>query len=150
VGVDGKAVKFATLTAPSVNTSSKNKEYYLEMTKQLAFGILKEIDQELEKQRLVEQEYWKRRNAEGHIEDWLESDPPSSLEWDIMTMGIRLCRFVNSYLECSNCGLDTTDHTLGFMFWDWDPELEQDIPVKVCVKDFLAKCKEWGIKYSVK
>ena len=113
---------------------------------QIPFPFVAELDKQLAAEREREREYSRCRNAESHIESCLEAYPPSSAEWDIMTMGIRLCRFVNDHLECSKCGLDTRDHTVGFMFWYWSAKNEQDIPIKICLKDYYRKCKELGIK----
>ena len=61
--------------------------------------------------------------------------PPSSQEWEIIVMGIRIDRFV-SPLECRECSLDTKDHTVGNLFWHWIPAYECGGPIKICLKDY--------------
>ena len=76
----------------------------------------------------------KRRHQEAILHAMVESYPPDAEECDIMLSGIRLARFVGEW-ECEGCGLSSHDHTLGWMF-----------NTKVCIKDFMAKCKKLGMK----
>ena len=102
---------------------------------QTKFAFLKEMDRQLAADKEAEAEYWRRTHAESFIKSCLERYPPTAEEWDIMLMGIRLARFVNSYEECRHCSLDTTDHTVGWLF-----------PTKVCVKDYRQKFRQKGGK----
>jgi len=76
-----------------------------------------------------------------------ENYPPDETECDIMISGIRLARFVGDW-ECEGCPLSYYDHTLGFMFASWDAVYKTYNPIEVCIKDFLRKCREWGVKYE--
>lgn len=71
--------------------------------------------------------------------------PPDEVECDIMISGIRLDRFVGEW-ECEGCNLATQDHTLGNMFQTLSKAYKTYNPVKVCIKDYLAKCARLGIK----
>ena len=102
---------------------------------QMPLSFLAELDKQLAAEQEREREYWARVHAESHIKWCLQQYPPKPEEWDIMTMGIRLCRFVNDHLECHRCNLGPHDHTVGWLF-----------PTKICLKDYYRKCKEWGIK----
>lgn len=80
------------------------------------------------KQLTLDFEEWRpdvarRRNQEYILNNHVEKYPPSSEEWAIITMGIRLARHVGDW-ECENCALSTMDHTEG---WTW--------PTLVCLKD---------------
>lgn len=90
----------------------------------------------------------KRQHQESMLHSMIERLPPDSVECDIMISGIRLDRFVGEW-ECEGCRLACHDHTLGFMFAKWDDAYKVFNPVKVCIKDFLAKCKFLGIKPGV-
>ena len=102
---------------------------------QIPFPFVAELDKQLAADREREREYSKRGNSADRLKSWLEEYPPTAYEWDIMTMGIRLCMFVDDYLECQRCNLGPHDHTVGWLF-----------KTKICLKDYYRKCKEWGIK----
>lgn len=102
---------------------------------QMEFPFVKELDRQLADEKEAEAEHWRQVHAESHIKWCLESYPPTAEECDIMLMGIRLCRFVNSYKECQSCDLACEDHTVGWLF-----------NTKICLKDYHRKCRDWGIK----
>ena len=103
--------------------------------RQMAFPFIEELDRQIAADKEAEVEYWRRVHAESHIKYCLERYPPSAEECDIMLMGIRLDRFVNSYKECQTCALGPEDHTVGWLF-----------NTKICLKDYRRLCKKWGIK----
>lgn len=114
-------------------------------TKQLAFEFVKEIDQELTKKAEADRLYWKRANQDSHLK-WTSNDmPPQNEEWDVILMGIRLSRHVHGS-ECEGCQLDTSNHCPPYLPMHFDEIYKQYHPTKICLKDFLAKCQEWGIK----
>lgn len=71
--------------------------------------------------------------AASLLRSMVRTYPPSSEEWDIILMGIRIDRFVSN-LECAKCGLDTKDHTVGNLFTQWSHN--QYCPIKICLKDY--------------
>lgn len=100
---------------------------------------------ELDRQFKAEE---KRGRQEDRLRSMFERLPPDSVECDIMISGIRLDRFVGEW-ECEGCPLSYYDHTLGFMFAKWDDAYKVFNPVKVCIKDYLVKCKALGVKPGV-
>lgn len=102
--------------------------------RQLIFPFVGEIDQQIAADKKAEAERMTQLRDASHLKWCLEQYPPINEEWDVMLMGIRLCRFVSD-LECRGCKLSYKDHTIGWQF-----------PTKVCLKDYCQKCKEWGIK----
>jgi|GEM_PF-5822590 len=102
---------------------------------QIPLPFVAELDKQLAEEQERKREYWARVHAESHIKWCLERYPPNTEECEVMLMGIRIDRFVNSYEECRRCNLGPHDHTVGWLF-----------PTKVCLKDYYRKCREWGIK----
>jgi len=62
-------------------------------------------------------------------------------------MGIRLSRFVHGS-ECEQCNLGCFNHCPSCLGMHWSDRYKQYCPIKVCLKDFLGKCKEWGYEYD--
>lgn len=117
------------------------------MTKQLAFGFVKEIDQATAEKAERDRVSRKKGNQDYHLESCLKEHPPENEELDIMSMGIRLCRHIHGS-ECEECNLDVYNHCPDILGTYWCSEIKQRIPIKVCLKDFLPLCKEWGLKYD--
>ena len=101
---------------------------------QRAFSFIEELDRQSAANKETEARRMHQLRAASHLKHCMEYYPPLNEEWDVILMGIRLCRFV-SELECKGCELGYYDHTVGWLF-----------PTKVCLKDYSRKCKEWGIK----
>lgn len=117
------------------------------MSKQLSFDFVKEIDKELAAKAEADRLYWKRANQDAHLR-WMSQDmPPENEEWDVILMGIRLDRHVHDS-ECERCNLGTYNHCPPHLPMHWSDRYNQYCPTKVCLKDFLKKCKEWNIKLN--
>lgn len=115
------------------------------MRQQLVFGFVEEIDKELADKAEAERLRSKQANQDAHLR-WTANDmPPETEEWDIILMGIRLDRHVHGS-ECEKCNLGSYNHCPPHLPMHWSDRHKQFCLTKVCLKDFLAKCKEWGIK----
>ncbi len=117
------------------------------MTEQLTFGFIKDIDQAAAKKAEEERLYWKKQNQDYRLKESLKESPPENEELNIISMGIRLCRHIHGS-ECEKCNLDVYNHCPDILGSYWCSEIKQSIPIKVCLKDFLPLCKEWGFKYD--
>ncbi len=113
------------------------------MTKQLAFGFVKEIDRELADKAEQDRRHSKKANADAHLKHCLEHLPPDPEEQQIIDKGIRLARHVHEF-ECEGCNLDTEDHTVGSMFIY--TRGNTTYVAKMCLKDYYAKLKDGTIK----
>lgn len=114
------------------------------MAKQLVFEFVEEIDQKIAKQAEADRIEMKHRNHHAILEWHVREYPPENEEWDIILMGIRLDRHVHGD-ECDQCNLGYYDHCPPYLPMHWSERHKQWLLTKVCLKDFLAKCKEWGI-----
>ncbi len=109
------------------------------MTKQLEFGFVKEIDQATAEKAEQDRQYWKKANADAHLEHCLKELPPDPEEQQIIDKGVRLARHVHEF-ECEGCNLDSEDHTVGSMFIY--TRGDTTYVAKMCLKDYYAKIKE--------
>lgn len=119
------------------------------MKAQIAFPFLQEIDKDQAEKAEQDRLYWKRRNNQAILESHVRDMPPVSGEWDVILMGIRLARHVHPD-ECERCNLGHYNHCPPHIAMHWiDDYGGQWTFTKVCLKDFLRKCMEWGIKYKL-
>jgi len=102
---------------------------------QLQLPFVGQIDRQLVIDRKAAEKKRHEEWAASLLRSMVRTYPPRPEEWDVMLGGIRLARFV-SHLECEKCGLDTKDHTAGFLFSFWDETYRAYIPVKMCLKDY--------------
>ena len=93
---------------------------------QLQLPFVEGMDRQLAIDRAAAEKKRHEDWAAALLRSMVERYPPTSEEWDVMLMGIRLARFV-SHLECEKCGLDTKDHTVGNLFGGH---------IKICLKDY--------------
>lgn len=119
------------------------------MIKQLTFEFIPNLDRELAEKAEADRRDSKKRNADAHLAWCVEHYPPTSEEWDIILMGIRLCRHVHDS-ECERCKLATYNHCPGALGVYWDDVHKQYNPVKVCLKDYFRWLAQHGLKSWVK
>ncbi|MBA7622881.1 hypothetical protein ES703_30268 [subsurface metagenome] len=108
------------------------------MAKQLTFGFVKEIDQALADKAEQERRRWRKANADAHLEHCIKDYPPEAGEQEIIDKGIRLARFVHEF-ECEKCNFDSRDHTVNHLFTYWSEKYNQQMSVKMCLKDYYSK-----------
>lgn len=104
-----------------------------------------ELDSQYEAEEEQRASVEKRRHQESSLRSMFDNCPLDEVECDIIIDGIRISRFVGEW-ECEECPLAYKDHTLGFMYQKWDNAYKVYNPIKVCIKDYLVKCKNLGIK----
>jgi hypothetical protein len=118
-------------------------------TEQISFDFIATIDKELAVQAEAERAYWRKANADDHLHSNVEDLPPEPEEWDIILMGIRLCRHVHEF-ECQRCKLGCYNHCPRSLGTYWDPLYKTDNPIKVCLKDYFRWLAQHGLKSWVK
>ena len=118
-------------------------------SKQLIFNFVPVMDRELAKKVEAEDLDSKQRNADGHLKWNVEYYPPTNEEWDVILIGIRLCRHVHDF-ECQRCKLGCFNHCPDALGTYWDPLHKQYNPIKVCLKDYFRWCAQHGLRAWVK
>lgn len=119
------------------------------MDQQLAFGFVAVMERELSEKQEQEELERKRRIKDSWLHSAVEDLPPTSEEWDIILMGIRLCRHVHPS-ECEKCKLDRCNHCPDALGTCWDDTYKQYIPIKVCLRDYFRWLAQHGLKAWVK
>lgn len=116
---------------------------------QLTFNFVALLDRELAEKAELDRRESKQRNADAILKSIVEHYPPTSEEWDIILMGIRLCRHVHDF-ECQRCKLGRFNHCPDALGVYWDPLYKTYNPVKVCLKDYFRWLAQHGLKAWVK
>lgn len=116
---------------------------------QLAFGFLADVDKEFTEKQERERIESRQRNEDGHLDWTVNNMPPLPEEWNIILMGIRLCRHIHPR-ECHGCKLDTSNHCPEALGNYWDEVYKTDNPIKVCLKDYFDWCARNGRKDLIK
>ena len=98
---------------------------------QLAFGFVAVMERDLAEKAEAERRESRQRNADGHLQWNVEHDPPENEEWDIILMGIRLCRHVHEF-ECERCKLGCFNHCPDALGTYWDPLYKEYNPMASC------------------
>lgn len=119
------------------------------MNDQLAFGFVATMEREHAEQVEAGRRESRQRNADGILHWAVEEMPPESEEWDVILMGIRLCRHIHPF-ECERCRLGCFNHCPDALGTYWDPLYKTDNPIKVCLKDYFRWCAQHGLKAWVK
>jgi len=112
---------------------------------QMAFAFLEVMARERAEKAERERLESKLRNQDAILKSNVNDLPPENEEWDVIVMGIRLDRHVHG-AECEKCTLGCYNHCPKSLPMHWSDMHKQYLVTKVCLKDYFAKCKEWGIK----
>lgn len=118
-------------------------------TSQLCLGFIAEMDRELKEKRERERIEFQERVKDGWLHSAVENYPPTAAEWDVILMGIRMCRHVH-HSECERCKLGPYNHCPDALGTYWDETYRTWIPIKVCLKDYFRWCAQHGLKDWVK
>jgi hypothetical protein len=118
-------------------------------TNQLTFDFIPDIDRELAEKREREREELARRCQDSWLHSAVEDLPPAAEEWDVILMGIRLCRHVHDS-ECQRCKLGHYNHCPDALGTYYDETYQWSNPIKVCLKDYFRWCAQHGLKSWVK
>lgn len=119
------------------------------MPEQLRLGFMPEMDRELAAKREQERKDFIRRQQDSWLHSNVEKLPPTPEEWDVILMGIRLCRHVHDS-ECQRCKLATENHCPAAVGTYYDEYYRTWNPIKVCLKDYFRWCAQHGLKDWVK
>lgn len=119
------------------------------MRKQLTFDFVPMMDRELAEKQEREKIESRQRIHDSWLHSAVEDLPPTKEEWDVILMGIRLCRHVHPN-ECEGCKLACSNHCPDALGTYWDDTYKTWNPIKVCLKDYFRWCARHGLKAWVK
>lgn len=116
---------------------------------QLTFDFVPLMDKELAEKRAQEEAESRQRNQDAWLHHAVEEMPPTTEEWEVILMGIRLSRHVH-HSECERCKLGPYNHCPDALGSYWEDTYKCWCPIKICLKDYFRWCAHHGHKDWVK